>query len=99
DSRLSGTTKKKKGSADCGRWNAREDRILLNPSYCNGLVQPTLSPARLQLDCSENADEEEVEQWINEDSTLDCCEVLSDDDIVSCVTYGSEETRNFRRMP
>ncbi|GBM92134.1 hypothetical protein AVEN_178293-1, partial [Araneus ventricosus] len=49
---LSGTTKKK-GSADCGRWNVREDRILLIPSYCNGLVQLTLSPARLQLDCSE----------------------------------------------
>ncbi|GBM68497.1 hypothetical protein AVEN_225571-1, partial [Araneus ventricosus] len=51
-----------KGSADCGRWNVREDRILLNPSYCIGLVQPTLSPARLQLDCSENVDEEAVEQ-------------------------------------
>ncbi|GBO09809.1 hypothetical protein AVEN_247861-1, partial [Araneus ventricosus] len=56
---------------------------------------PTLSPARLQLDCSENVDEEAVEQWINEDSTLECCEVLSDDDIVSRVTCGSEETRNF----
>ncbi|GBO44836.1 hypothetical protein AVEN_39978-1 [Araneus ventricosus] len=42
-----------KGKADCGRWNVREDRILLNPSYCIGLVQPTLSRARLQLDCSE----------------------------------------------
>ncbi|GBN41271.1 hypothetical protein AVEN_259685-1 [Araneus ventricosus] len=52
----------KKGSADCGRWIVREHRILLNPSYCNGLVQPTLSSARLQLDCSENVDEEEVEQ-------------------------------------
>ncbi|GBN00128.1 hypothetical protein AVEN_184303-1 [Araneus ventricosus] len=57
---------------------------------------PTLSPARLQLDCSENVDEEAVEQWINKDSILEFCEVLSDDDdIVSHVTCGSEETRNF----
>ncbi|GBN97370.1 hypothetical protein AVEN_188490-1, partial [Araneus ventricosus] len=60
---------------------------------------PTLSPARLQLDCSENVDEEAVEQWINEDSTSECCEVLSDDDIVSRVTCGSEETRNFEECP
>ncbi|GBN38042.1 hypothetical protein AVEN_231699-1 [Araneus ventricosus] len=98
---LSGTTlpPKEKGSADCGRWNVREDRILLNPSYCIGLVQPTLSPARFQLDCSENVDEEAVEQWINENSTSECCEVLSDDDIVSRVTCGSEETRNFEEYP
>ncbi|GBO27585.1 hypothetical protein AVEN_136086-1 [Araneus ventricosus] len=89
----------KKGNADCVRWNVREDRILLNPSYCIGLVQPTLSPARLQLDCSENVDEEAVEQWINEDSTLECCEVLSDDDIAPRVTCGSEETRNFEECP
>ncbi|GBM14207.1 hypothetical protein AVEN_167294-1 [Araneus ventricosus] len=68
----------------------REDRILLNLSYCIGLVQPTLSSARL---------EEAVKQWINEDSTLECCEVLSDDNIVSCVNYGSEETRNFEECP
>ncbi|GBL88754.1 hypothetical protein AVEN_119002-1 [Araneus ventricosus] len=85
----------KKGNADCGRWNVREDRILLNLSYCIRLVQPILSPSRLQLDCSENVDEEAVEQWINEDSTLECCEVLSDDGIVSRVTCGSEEIRNF----
>ncbi|GBM62600.1 hypothetical protein AVEN_243344-1 [Araneus ventricosus] len=60
---------------------------------------PTLSPARLQLDCSENVDEEAMEQWINEDSTLECCEVLSDDDIVSRVTCGSQETRNFEQCP
>ncbi|GBM91545.1 hypothetical protein AVEN_83472-1 [Araneus ventricosus] len=35
----------------------------------------------------------------NEDSTLECCEVLSDDDIVSRVTCGSEETRNFEGCP
>ncbi|GBM69956.1 hypothetical protein AVEN_210607-1 [Araneus ventricosus] len=64
-----------------------------------GLVEPTLSPARLQLDCSENVDEEAVEQWINEDSTLECCEVLRDDDIVSRVTCGSEETRNLEECP
>ncbi|GBN31184.1 hypothetical protein AVEN_257754-1 [Araneus ventricosus] len=57
--------------------------------------KPTLSPARLQLHCSENVDEEAVEQWINEDSTLECCEVLSNDDIESRVTSGSEETRIF----
>ncbi|GBN14631.1 hypothetical protein AVEN_142090-1 [Araneus ventricosus] len=34
----------------------------------------------------ENVDEEAVEQWSNEDSTLECCEVLSDVDIVSRVT-------------
>ncbi|GBO39646.1 hypothetical protein AVEN_209855-1 [Araneus ventricosus] len=61
--------------------------------------EPTLSPTRLQLDCSENVDEEAVEQWINEDSTLECCEVLSDDDIVSRVTCGLEETRNFEECP
>ncbi|GBN20601.1 hypothetical protein AVEN_211220-1 [Araneus ventricosus] len=47
------------------------------------------------LDCSENVDEAAVEQWINEDSTLECCEDLSDDDIVFRVTCGSEEARNF----
>ncbi|GBO20275.1 hypothetical protein AVEN_67506-1 [Araneus ventricosus] len=52
-----------------------------------------------KLDRSINADEEAVEQWINEHSTLECCEVLSDDDIVSCVTCGSEETRNFEECP
>ncbi|GBN05047.1 hypothetical protein AVEN_250570-1, partial [Araneus ventricosus] len=88
-----------KESTDCGRWNVWEDRIFLNPSYCIGLVQPTLSSARLQLDCYENVDEEAVEQWINEDSTLKCCEVLSDDDIVSRGTCGSEETRNFEECP
>ncbi|GBM57350.1 hypothetical protein AVEN_131404-1 [Araneus ventricosus] len=34
--------------------------ILFNSSYCIRLIQPTLSPARLQLDCSENVDEEVV---------------------------------------
>ncbi|GBN05056.1 hypothetical protein AVEN_71189-1 [Araneus ventricosus] len=52
-----------------------------------------------KLDCSENVDEEAVEQWINEDSTLECCEVFSDDVIVSRVTCGSEETRNFEECP
>ncbi|GBM30157.1 hypothetical protein AVEN_213209-1 [Araneus ventricosus] len=89
----------KTGSADCGRWNVREDRILLKPSYCIGLVETTLNPARLQLDCSENVDEKAVEQWINEDSTLECYEVSSDDDIVSRVTCGSEETKNFEECP
>ncbi|GBN51569.1 hypothetical protein AVEN_83431-1 [Araneus ventricosus] len=88
-----------KGSAGCGRWNMQGDRILLSPSYCIGLVQPTLSPARLQLDCSENVDEEAVEQSVNEDSTLECCEVLNDVDIVSRVTCGAEETRNFEECP
>ncbi|GBM52106.1 hypothetical protein AVEN_44740-1, partial [Araneus ventricosus] len=60
---------------------------------------PTFSPARLQLDCSENVDEEAVKQCINEDSTLECCEVLSGDDIVSRVTCGSEETINFEECP
>ncbi|GBM14839.1 hypothetical protein AVEN_255894-1 [Araneus ventricosus] len=97
---LPGTTPPpEKGSADLGRWNVREDLILLSPSCFIGLVQPTLSPARLQLDYFENVDEEAVEQWINEDSTLECCEVLSDDDIVSRVTSGSEETRNFEECP
>ncbi|GBN87159.1 hypothetical protein AVEN_176684-1 [Araneus ventricosus] len=63
------------------------------------MTAPTSSPARLQLDCSENVDEEAVGQWINEDSTLECCEALSDDDIVSRVTCGSEEARNFEECP
>ncbi|GBM81860.1 hypothetical protein AVEN_219818-1 [Araneus ventricosus] len=63
------------------------------------LVHPTLIPGRLQLDCSENVDEEAVEQWINEDSTLECCEILSDDDIVYRVTCGSEETRDSEECP
>ncbi|GBN89669.1 hypothetical protein AVEN_153859-1 [Araneus ventricosus] len=81
------------------RWNVREDRILLNSSYCIGLALPTLSPARLQLECSENVDEGAVEQWINEDSKLECCEVFSDDDIVSRITCVSEETSNFEECP
>ncbi|GBN75837.1 hypothetical protein AVEN_264958-1 [Araneus ventricosus] len=89
----------RKENADCGRWNVRVDRILLNPSYCIGLVKPTLSPTRLQLNCSENVDEEAVEQWINKDSTLEYCEVLSDDDFESPVTCGSEEARNFEQCP
>ncbi|GBO44576.1 hypothetical protein AVEN_109927-1, partial [Araneus ventricosus] len=52
-----------------------------------------------RLACSENVDEEAVEQWINEDSTLECCEAIIDDDIVSRVTCGSEETRNFEECP
>ncbi|GBN45103.1 hypothetical protein AVEN_181758-1 [Araneus ventricosus] len=40
-----------------------------------------------------------MEQWINEDSTLKCCEVLSDDDIVSRATCGPEERRNFKECP
>ncbi|GBN08739.1 hypothetical protein AVEN_64893-1 [Araneus ventricosus] len=59
----------------------------------------TLSPSRLQSDCSENVDEEAVEQWINEDSISECCKVLSDDDIVSRVRCDSEETRNFEECP
>ncbi|GBM52369.1 hypothetical protein AVEN_160094-1 [Araneus ventricosus] len=51
--------------------------------------------ARLQLNCSENVDKEAAGKWINEDSTLECYEVLSDDDIKSRVTCGSEETRNL----
>ncbi|GBN94473.1 hypothetical protein AVEN_225526-1, partial [Araneus ventricosus] len=79
----------------------------LRPLECAGrphssqpfLLYPILSPARLQLNCSENVDEEAVEQWINENSTFECCEVLSDDDIASRVTCGSEETRNFEECP
>ncbi|GBM98843.1 hypothetical protein AVEN_188104-1 [Araneus ventricosus] len=36
---------------------------------------------------------------MNEDSALECCEVLSDDDIVSRVTCSPEETRNFEECP
>ncbi|GBM44913.1 hypothetical protein AVEN_94517-1 [Araneus ventricosus] len=38
-------------------------------------------------------------QWSNGLTTLECCEILSDDDIVSRVTCGSEETRNFEECP
>ncbi|GBN93481.1 hypothetical protein AVEN_242281-1 [Araneus ventricosus] len=51
------------------------------------------------LDCCENGDDEAMEQWINEDSTLECCEVLSDYDNVSRVTCDSEETKNFEECP
>ncbi|GBO31687.1 hypothetical protein AVEN_274081-1 [Araneus ventricosus] len=44
-------------------------------------------------------DDEAVDQWTNEDSTLKFCEVLSDDDIMSRVTCGSEETKNFEECP
>ncbi|GBM24134.1 Protein couch potato [Araneus ventricosus] len=37
------------------------------------------------LHCSKNVDEEAMEQWTNEDSTLECCEVLSGDDIMARV--------------
>ncbi|GBO05653.1 hypothetical protein AVEN_74278-1 [Araneus ventricosus] len=63
------------------------------------IAMPTLSPVRLQLDRSENVDEEAVEQWINEHLSLECCGVLSDDDIVTRVTCGSEETRDFEECP
>ncbi|GBL95019.1 hypothetical protein AVEN_187525-1 [Araneus ventricosus] len=78
-----------------------EDEVLVSfqqEMEASEMEEPTLSPARLQLDCSKNVDEEAVEQWINEDSTLERCEVLSDDDIVSRVTCGSEETKEFRIM-
>ncbi|GBL86889.1 hypothetical protein AVEN_218641-1 [Araneus ventricosus] len=54
---------------------------------------------KILVDCSENVDEEAVEQWINEDSTMECCKVVSDDDIASRVTWGSDETRNFEECP
>ncbi|GBL89278.1 hypothetical protein AVEN_225819-1 [Araneus ventricosus] len=57
-------------------------------------LESSQTPVRLL-----NVDEEAVEQWNNEDWTLECCEVLSDDDIVSRVTCGSEETRNFEECP
>ncbi|GBM72349.1 hypothetical protein AVEN_178029-1, partial [Araneus ventricosus] len=72
--------------------------LLFNDGF-SGIIGTLNELARLQLDCSENIDEEAVEQWINEDSKLECCEVLSDDDIVSRATCGSEETRNFEECP
>ncbi|GBN94566.1 hypothetical protein AVEN_192853-1 [Araneus ventricosus] len=75
-------------------WAKRANHVVRFPASVL-LGGSTLSPARLQLDCSENEDEEAVEQWVNEDSTLECCKVLSDDYIVSHATCGSEETRNF----
>ncbi|GBM72751.1 hypothetical protein AVEN_162531-1 [Araneus ventricosus] len=59
---------------------------------------PTLSPARLALDSSVNVDEEAEEQWINEDSTLECCEVLSDDDIVSVVQKKQGISKNVLKV-
>ncbi|GBN36522.1 hypothetical protein AVEN_92941-1 [Araneus ventricosus] len=67
-------------------------------NFCHAFVLLTLSPARLHLDCSENVDEEAVEQRIKEDSTLVRCEVLSDN-IVSRVTCGSEEIKTFEECP
>ncbi|GBO02599.1 hypothetical protein AVEN_273299-1, partial [Araneus ventricosus] len=90
----------------CGTTPPKKRKCRLLPLECLGRPhssQPFLlywtCPARLRLDCSENMDEEAVEQWINEDSTLECCEVLSVDDIVSRVTCGSEETSNFEKCP
>lgn len=48
-----------------------------------------------KLDSSGNVDEEAVQQWINEDSEMECYEVLSDDDIVLRVACDSEKTRNY----
>ena len=46
-----------------------------------------------QLESSKNMNEEAVKQGINEDSKLGCYELLSDEDIVTRVVYGSEETK------
>ncbi|GBN89593.1 hypothetical protein AVEN_183274-1 [Araneus ventricosus] len=86
------------GSDYPGRSPSKKRKRRLRPLECAGRPhssQPFLLnwtyPARLQLDCSENVDEEALGQRINEDSILKCCKVLSDDDIESRVTCGSEE--------
>ncbi|GBN61626.1 hypothetical protein AVEN_240049-1, partial [Araneus ventricosus] len=76
----------------------KENEIPTDDDDSAHLQRKTLEDLR-NLDCSENVDVETMEQWINEDSTLECCEVLSDDVIVSRVTCGSEETRNFEECP
>ncbi|GBN53793.1 hypothetical protein AVEN_274204-1 [Araneus ventricosus] len=83
---LSGTTSKKKRSADCGSWNVLKTAFFSQPFLLYWTHPADLLASRLQLVCSENVDEEAVEQWINEDSTLECFKVLSGDDIVSRVT-------------
>ncbi|GBM35983.1 hypothetical protein AVEN_78082-1 [Araneus ventricosus] len=62
----------------------KENEILTDDDGSAHLQRKILEDLR-KLDCSENVDDEEVEQWINEDSTLESC--------------GSEETRNFEECP
>lgn len=40
---------------------------------------------------------EAVQKWIKKDSKLECYEVISDNDIKSCVFCGSEEAKNFEK--
>ncbi|GBM61529.1 hypothetical protein AVEN_72444-1 [Araneus ventricosus] len=76
----------------------KESEIHTDDDDSAHLQRKTLEDLR-KSDCSENVDEEAVEQWINENSTLEFCEVLSDVVIVSRVTCGSGETRNFEECP
>lgn len=39
--------------------------------------------------------DEETVQWIKDDSSFECCDNISDYDILSHFAYASEETRNF----
>ena len=48
-----------------------------------------------KLDCSESVDKEAVQQWIYENSKVECYKVLSDDDIVLQVACDSEKIRNY----
>lgn len=52
-----------------------------------------------KLNCSENVNGEEVQQWINNDLKLEFFEVLSDGDIMLRVGCGYEEIRNFENCP
>ncbi|GBN42992.1 Tigger transposable element-derived protein 2 [Araneus ventricosus] len=75
----------------------KKNEIPINDSDSAHLRRKILEDLR-KLNCSKNVEEESVEQWTNEDSTLECCEVLTDHAIVSRVTCGSEETRNFEEV-
>lgn len=52
-----------------------------------------------KLNCSENKNEESEQQWIKKYSKLGYYKVLSDDNIISRVVYGSEEWKNFEECP
>lgn len=52
-----------------------------------------------KLNCSGNIDQEAMKQWINGDSKFECYKFLNDEGIVYRVTYGSEEARNFKKIP
>jgi len=48
-----------------------------------------------KLENSENVNEDAVQQWVDEDSKLECYDFLSGNDVVPRVTCSYKETKNF----